>query len=281
MYLTKEELEFYNKNGFVIIENFSSSGDIRVMKMRMNYLLKNTPQEEINGIFTTGENELDTRNSYFLDSCDKIKIFLEEKAITDGKLNRPLELAVNKVAHALHKDSCFSVITHDIRFIQICQDLGIDYPLIAQSMYIFKPPEIGGKVKPHQDNSFLCTKPFSCVGFWIPLDDVTKENGCMWFIPGSHSLPLSTRFKRNTENVLYYDPPINYDLINIWPSESTPIETKKGSLVIFDGNLVHKSDENKSNDQRHVYTFHIIDKYAKWSKKNWLQYPNDISFDSL
>lgn len=54
-------------------------------------------------------------------------------------------------------------------------------------------------VSPHQDASFLYTEPLGRVlGLWIALEDATLENGCLWFIPGSHTsedtcLSLSTR----------------------------------------------------------------------------------------
>lgn len=43
-------------------------------------------------------------------------------------------------------------------------------------------------VTPHQDATFLYTEPLGRVlGVWIALDDATLENGCLWFIPGSHT----------------------------------------------------------------------------------------------
>lgn len=41
-------------------------------------------------------------------------------------------------------------------------------------------------VTPHQDSTFLYTDPPTAVGLWFPLVDVTLDNGCLWFIPGSH-----------------------------------------------------------------------------------------------
>ncbi|KAI3679444.1 hypothetical protein L2E82_51355 [Cichorium intybus] len=45
---------------------------------------------------------------------------------------------------------------------------------------------IGGEVVPYQDNSFLYTKPQTCTGLWLALEDATIVNGCLWAIPGSH-----------------------------------------------------------------------------------------------
>lgn len=39
---------------------------------------------------------------------------------------------------------------------------------------------------PHQDATFLNTTPMKLYGLWIALEDATLENGCLWFMPGSH-----------------------------------------------------------------------------------------------
>lgn len=42
-------------------------------------------------------------------------------------------------------------------------------------------------VTAHQDATFLHTEPLGRVmGLWIALEDATVNNGCLWFIPGSH-----------------------------------------------------------------------------------------------
>lgn len=41
-------------------------------------------------------------------------------------------------------------------------------------------------VPPHQDATFVCNNPLKLFGFWIALEDCTKENGCLQFAPGSH-----------------------------------------------------------------------------------------------
>lgn len=51
-------------------------------------------------------------------------------------------------------------------------------------------------VTPHQDASFLNTEPLGRVmGMWIALEDATVNNGCLWFIPGSHKSELTSRIR--------------------------------------------------------------------------------------
>ena len=53
-----------------------------------------------------------------------------------------------------------------------------------------KQPNIGGEVVCHQDSTFLYTEPESAVGFWVALEDASKDNGCFWVAPGGHKGPL-------------------------------------------------------------------------------------------
>lgn len=56
---------------------------------------------------------------------------------------------------------------------------------------ILKPPRNGRATPWHQDQAFTEDRgPFSSIHFWIALQPVTIEMGCMQFVPGSHLSPL-------------------------------------------------------------------------------------------
>lgn len=66
-----------------------------------------------------------------------------------------------------------------------------------QSMIICKQPQIGGEVPEHNDSTFLYTDPPTALGFWIPLEKCTPENGALSFLPGSQkTTPITKRFVR-------------------------------------------------------------------------------------
>ena len=52
-------------------------------------------------------------------------------------------------------------------------------------------------------------------------------------------------------------------------------EVKAGSLVLIHGNLLHKSEQNRSERSRFIYTFHIIEAAdgVEYDGRNWLQPP--------
>lgn len=161
-------------------------------------------------------------------------------------------------------------------------------------MVICKQPEIGGAVPSHQDSTFLYTDPPSAVGFWIALEDATKENGCLSFARGSHRrAKVNSRFVRkegNEEGTDFIQPKTAWprdfeheDDAMVKKDEVFDIrETKAGTLVLIHGNLLHKSEKNLSPKSRFIYTFHVIEgedarneKGEGWvyDERNWLQIP--------
>ena len=54
-----------------------------------------------------------------------------------------------------------------------------------------KPARHGGVVAWHQDYSYWTrTKPMAHLTCWIALDDATRDNGCLQYVPGSHRWEL-------------------------------------------------------------------------------------------
>jgi len=57
-----------------------------------------------------------------------------------------------------------------------------------------------------------------------------------------------------------------------WPEDKlVPLEVSKGSLILLQGLLPHRSFENRSSRSRHAYTLHLISAKAKYPADNWLQ----------
>ena len=172
--------------------------------------------------------------------------------------------------------------------------IGFRDPRVLQSMVICKQPEIGGRVPPHQDSTFLYTNPPSAVGFWIALEDATAENGCLSFAKGSHKrTAVKTRFVRKEgegtgfEDVEGAKFPEGLETEALVKHEGYGEEevyelgeVKAGSLVLIHGNLLHKSERNLSGKSRFIYTFHCIEGENVYDEKNWLQ-PPDKGFSTL
>ena len=98
-FITKEQVNFYNENGYLLLKNFFSEKKIDELKNEMTRLLDTQNPEELTDIFKAGKN---FNTDYFLKSADKIHFFLEEEARdAEGKIKYPLKECVNKVGHGL------------------------------------------------------------------------------------------------------------------------------------------------------------------------------------
>src|SRR5882762_6966846 len=257
MRITREQLAAYERDGFLVLENFVGGDDCDRLRAHAEELVRNFDPNGLVSIFSTHE-QTRTSDDYFLESGDKIRFFFEENAFhPDGTLRQSKERSINKIGHALHDlDPVFDKFSRTAEIKQLVSDLGIADPLLIQSMYIFKQPNIGGEVTCHQDATFLYTEPLRMLGLWFALEDASVENGCLWAIPGGHNLGLKSRFMRAEGGGT------RFDVLDQtpWPEEGLqPLEVRKGTVIVLDSLLPHLSRENTSTRSRQAYTLHIID----------------------
>lgn len=267
--LIPEMLDAYHTTGVIILRDFVSRAECEALHRRTLELVAEFDPDAVRSFFsTTTQAQLD--DSYFIDSGDKIRFFLEDDAFDEtGRLRQSKEDSLNKMGHAMHDlDPVFDAFSRTAALAGVVDSLGIADPAIIQSMYIFKPPHIGGEVVCHQDSTYLYTEPESCTGFWFALEDATTENGCMYFIPGAHKTPLRKRNYRKPDGRLVTE---TLDPSPFPEHLRQPAEATVGTLVVFDGRAPHLSGPNRSDVSRHAYTLHVIDRACRYPAENWLQ----------
>jgi phytanoyl-CoA hydroxylase len=272
--LTEEMIAGYRSAGVLVLRDFVSVDACARLRQRAAELVDAFDPARVRSVFsTTRQTQLD--DSYFIESGDKIRFFLEDGAFdADGQLRQSKEHSLNKMGHAMHDlDPVFDAFSRTPALEGVARSIGLRDPVILQSMYIFKPPRIGGEVVCHQDSTYIYTEPESCVGFWFALEDATLENGCMEFIPGGHKLPLKKRNYRREDGKLVTETLDDTP----WPEERrVPVEAEAGTLVVFDGRAPHLSAANRSSRSRHAYTLHVIDRACHYPANNWLQRGADL-----
>ncbi|HEX7294280.1 MAG TPA: phytanoyl-CoA dioxygenase family protein [Pyrinomonadaceae bacterium] len=120
----------------------------------------------------------------------------------------------------------------------------------------YKPAHHGGVVIWHQDYSYWTrTQPMAHVSCWIGLDDSTRENGCVHYVPGSHKWNLLPRadFANDMDAILgALTPEQQRDF------KPVPIELKAGECSFHHPLMVHGSYGNLSNRSRRAVVLNVF-----------------------
>jgi len=112
-----------------------------------------------------------------------------------------------------------------------------------QSMLFIKAAGKPGQAW-HQDEIYIPTRDRSLTGGWIAMDDATVENGCLYVIPGSHR--QGVLWPQRTHEDRRFDCAGETYQFPYRDEDAIPVEVKAGSIVFFNGYLLHRSFPNKA-----------------------------------
>ncbi len=131
-----------------------------------------------------------------------------------------------------------------------------------QSMLFVKPPNFQGQAW-HQDEFYIPTRDRSLIGAWTAMDDATIENGCLWVLPGSHrrGYLYPQRYHENPDEFDFAWESYGFD-----DADEVPVEVTTGTLVFFNGYLLHRSRKNRGETYRRVLVNHYCN---SWSLLPW------------
>ena len=119
-----------------------------------------------------------------------------------------------------------------------------------------KPARHGGVVAWHQDYSYWTrTIPMAHLTCWVGLDDADTENGCLYYVPGSHRWGLLDK----------PDLAGDMDGLNQYLTEEqkkefrpVPVPLQKGYGTFHHPLMVHGSYENKTDRQRRAFVINVF-----------------------
>lgn len=258
--MTAVDLAAYGRDGFLVLEGFVPPEECDALQARAAELVAGFAPGPVRTAFSTHD-QRHARDVYFRESGDAVRFFVEE-----GAPDR-----LNKIGHALHDlDPVFERFSRHRRFADLAGQLGMNEPLLLQSMYLFKHAHVGAEVDWHQDATYLRTDPPTVTGFWLALDDAGRDNGCLMALPGAHRGPLRRWFGYEGDELVTR----TLDA-SPWPAvEPMALEVRRGTLIVLHGLLPHASAPNRSPRSRHAYALHLIDGRAEYAADNWLQRPD-------
>ena len=146
----------------------------------------------------------------------------------------PSRLQPSLLQKAIHQ-RCLAV-SHQL----LGDDLALDF-----DMLIDKPPYSNTKTPWHQDSAYWLklpdTRALSC---WVALDKATVDNGCMWYVPGSHLHPMRAHKQSGNKGALSC---VGDE------AEAVAMAVNPGDCIVHHGNTLHYSRGNSVSTRRRAF----------------------------
>jgi phytanoyl-CoA hydroxylase len=114
----------------------------------------------------------------------------------------------------------------------------------------FRLAGAGRETPPHQDGFYFRITPNEAVTFWLALDPVDEENGCVRYVPGSHRRGLLAHGRCQTLG-------FSQSIADYGPADraiEVAVSARPGDLIAHHSLTIHRADPNRSNRPRRALT---------------------------
>ena len=220
-YLTSEEINFYQKKGALLIKNIFKPW-INTLREGFEKVLKEPGPH-------ARENVNNGEGRFFEDYCNWERI----EEFKDFIFNSP---AAEIVAQSTQSNK-----------IQVFHE------------HIFlKEPGTKKETPWHQDLPYYCVDGNDTGSFWIPLDNVSKNN-CLKVLKGSHKLPMLVKPTKWSNDTFWYKNNKNFmDMPNIDKNNIFSTEMNMGDAILFNFKVLHSSSGNSDKKSRKAFSARFI-----------------------
>lgn len=146
----------------------------------------------------------------------------------------------------------YGLLARDERMVDLAEDaIGKPIYLYSHKMTMKQPHE-GGAWEWHQDFGYWynygCLAP-DMMSIYVALDKATRENGCLQVLKGSHRLGRLNHIRENDQTNVEHE----HLEAALKRFELVYVEMEAGDALVFDGNLLHRSDANRTDTYRWGY----------------------------
>jgi phytanoyl-CoA hydroxylase len=224
--LVHEQIDFYRENGFVLIENFLDAGELEYWREAVEEAVKERNGQKMPGkSVVVGEDDgINKEADYFKNVFDQLLNLWQ----TNAKVRKiMLDERIGKMAAELS---------------------GADGIRIWHDQALIKRPW-ANPTSWHLDTPFWSFSDRRALSIWVALDDVTLENGCMFFIPGSYKETTfdSPQIGKNVGEIFN-------QYTQFKNTKSAPAVMKAGSCTFHNGLTIHGAHANMTPGYRRAMT---------------------------
>lgn len=224
--LSNEQVQFFNENGYLSGIRILDDAQVETLREQLKDLMN--PSHAGHSLFYEFHSN---------ESLDPSKILFHA-------------LGAWRIQPAFH-----DILWHPAFVVPASQLLGGAVRFWHDQLFC-KPAHHGGVVAWHQDYSYWTrTTPLQHLTCWIGLDDSTRDNGCVQYVPGSHlwpDLPITglTGDMEAIQTVLTDEQKAMF--------KPVAIELKKGECSFHHARLIHGSYANTTERPRRATVINVF-----------------------
>lgn len=233
-YLSQEQIEQFNKDGYIIIHNYYNKDEIGKLQ---------------SAVFSD--------DNLYSNAWDK-----KDASGTVSKVSLWQDLG----------DDFYAMFSRGKRLSNAVEQLLEEPVFHTTTKIMMKEPFVGGAWEWHQDYGYWATDNFhlypQLVSCMIAINKATIENGCLQVLKGSHHIGRidhgRTGDQKGADMTFVEEAMKHHELINV--------ELEPGDTLFFHCNLLHKSNQNRSENPRWAFIAAYCGESAKPFKENSLVY---------
>lgn len=224
--LSTSDIEAYQENGFVVIEDFLSPEELEHWRQSVAKAMHERNGQKMPGkSITVGQDDgINPDADYYNNVFDQMLNLWQ----TNENVKRlMLDERIGRMASELSGAAGIR-IWHDQALVK--------RPWANPTSW-------------HLDTPFWSFADRRALSIWVALDDATLENGCLFFIPGSHKITTfeNPGIGKNMNAIFDFYPSLKR-------SRSTAVEMKAGSCSFHNGLTIHGAHANMTPGFRRAMT---------------------------
>ena len=216
--ITEAQIQFYQDNGFVVIDDFLTQAELEAWRQYVAEAVENRGKRKL-----ADGSMIESDDYYSRVFTQRINLWNDH----EGMRRLMIDDRLGKMAADLAQ---------------------VDGIRIWHDQALIKPPW-GNPTGWHLDNPYWSFNSRHAISLWVALDDVTRDNGCLYFVAGAHKTASydNVRIGNNIG-----------DLFNAYPQwskmEAVAVEIKAGSCSFHNGLCAHGAGANMTPHHRRAMT---------------------------
>jgi phytanoyl-CoA hydroxylase len=224
--ITKEQIESYRTNGFLLLENFLSESELSFWREAVTEAIEQRSGRKMPGsdILVGKDDGINKDTDYFAKVFDQmLNLWQTNDKVKQIMLDKNLGKIVADLA-----DWEGTRIWHDQALVK--------RPWANPTSW-------------HLDTPFWSFSDRRALSIWVALDDATLENGCLYFIPGSYHITTLANpgIGKNMDSIFETYP-------QFIKTKSVAVPMKAGSCSFHNGLTIHGAGANMTNGFRRAMT---------------------------